>query len=514
MRTSRVPLPTIVAIALAMTMLLPATAVIAAPEDHAPAAEAAASWIAAELAEPEPVFDEFGAVGSRADVVIALAAADAEYLAFWRSVDELAAGAEGYVGTGDGFGAPQAAKVILAASVAGIAADEIVAGRDLALELRGSMDAGGAFPGFGGPTFDMPDPFNQSLAMLALATTPDGIPAESEAWLTDAQCDDGAFTYDVVCPAAEGDEAADATGIAALALLASGADDRAALAGDWLEAGQAADGSLPSGFGPNANSTGVGAQALRALGRNSAADAAADFLVSLQLDVGPDAGALRFTPTVDVANGFATLQGVPGLVAGSYLDLEAPRVRPVVYADVAADSTFATEIGWLGAVGITRGCNPPSNDAFCPEDPVTRGQMAAFLTRALGLTTGSDVLPFVDVADSTFAGEILTIAEAGITAGCNPPENDRFCPDEVVTRGQMAAFLVRALDLPPGPGFPSFDVSRFVDDDGSVFEGDITRLAESGITAGCNPPENDRFCPDEPVTRGQMAAFFFRAIRR
>lgn len=74
-----------------------------------------------------------------------------------------------------------------------------------------------------------------------------------------------------------------------------------------------------------------------------------------------------------------------------------------------------------------------------------------------------------------------------------------------MTRGQMAAFLVRALNLPEGP-----DV--FVADDGSVFENDINALAEAGITQGCNPPDNTQFCPDAPVTRGQMAAFRVRAF--
>jgi hypothetical protein len=70
----------------------------------------------------------------------------------------------------------------------------------------------------------------------------------------------------------------------------------------------------------------------------------------------------------------------------------------------------------------------------------------------------------------------------------------------------MAAFLNRALDLPVGtPGV-------FVDDDGSVFESDIEALAEAGVTRGCNPPTNNRFCPDDPVTRGQMAAFLNRAL--
>ena len=75
---------------------------------------------------------------------------------------------------------------------------------------------------------------------------------------------------------------------------------------------------------------------------------------------------------------------------------------------------------------------------------VTRGQMAAFLTRALGLTERLDN-PFVDDDDSIFEADIERLAAAGITKGCNPPTNDRFCPDGTVTRGQMAAFLVRAL---------------------------------------------------------------------
>src|SRR5690606_13410789 len=52
----------------------------------------------------------------------------------------------------------------------------------------------------------------------------------------------------------------------------------------------------------------------------------------------------------------------------------------------------------------------------------------------------------------------------------------------------------------------------FTDTTGHVFEGDIARLAAADITRGCNPPANDRFCPDDPVTRGQMAAFLKRAL--
>ena len=52
----------------------------------------------------------------------------------------------------------------------------------------------------------------------------------------------------------------------------------------------------------------------------------------------------------------------------------------------------------------------------------------------------------------------------------------------------------------------------FTDDDGTTFEADIDRLATAGVTRGCNPPTNDMFCPDDFVTRGQMAAFLHRAL--
>nr|MDJ0665582.1 S-layer homology domain-containing protein [Acidimicrobiia bacterium] len=175
------------------------------------------------------------------------------------------------------------------------------------------------------------------------------------------------------------------------------------------------------------------------------------------------------------------------------------------FADVPPEHLFAEDIEWLAAAGITAGCNPPTNDRFCPDRTVTRGQMAAFLARALQLPAAS-AIDFVDDDTSVFEDDIERLAAAGITAGCNPPANDRFCPNKPVTRDQMAAFLSRALGLTNRSGDP------FRDDDGSIFEADIERLAAAGITAGCNPPANDRFCPDKPVTRAQMAAFLRRGL--
>ena len=136
---------------------------------------------------------------------------------------------------------------------------------------------------------------------------------------------------------------------------------------------------------------------------------------------------------------------------------------------------------------------------FCPTSVVTREQMASFLVRALGLpATTSDF--FEDDEASMHEANINRLAAAGITGGCAP---GRFCPTATVTREQMASFLARAFDL------PSTSVDYFTDDDTSIHESDINRLALSGITGGCDA---SRYCPTAPVTREQMAAFLHRAL--
>jgi hypothetical protein len=183
-------------------------------------------------------------------------------------------------------------------------------------------------------------------------------------------------------------------------------------------------------------------------------------------------------------------------------------VPPSGFRDVPPGHLFENDIGWLAAAGITRGCNPPLNDLFCPDNPVTREQMATFLVRALSLPPSTNE-PFADTGTSVHRTDIRALAASGITRGCNPPVNDRFCPTEPVTRAAMAAFLSRGLGLTNDGGGNSF-----VDDDGSIFELDIARLSASGITRGCNPPVNDRFCPDQAVTRAQMAAFLQRSMEQ
>ncbi len=155
-------------------------------------------------------------------------------------------------------------------------------------------------------------------------------------------------------------------------------------------------------------------------------------------------------------------------------------------------------INAIAAAGITEGC---AEDLYCPTLSVTRAQMASFLARAYRLgTRGGRV--FDDVTPgSTHAGAIAAIEEEGITEGCTPR---LFCPDEPVTRAQMASFLARAEGLAGRPGRVFNDVSP-----GSTHARAIAAIAADGITQGCT---ETLYCPEDPVTRAQMASFLARAL--
>ena len=72
----------------------------------------------------------------------------------------------------------------------------------------------------------------------------------------------------------------------------------------------------------------------------------------------------------------------------------------------------------------------------------------------------------------------------------------------------IGAFLAVAAMLVP---IGAWAADSFDDvPDSNIFHDDIAWMADAGITKGCNPPANTKFCPDSNVTRGQMAAFMHR----
>lgn len=186
------------------------------------------------------------------------------------------------------------------------------------------------------------------------------------------------------------------------------------------------------------------------------------------------------------------------------------------FADVPTTDPFYDSIETIFHNGITAGCNAPgSPPTYCMNDGVTRAQMAVFLLK--GEIGSSHVPPhatgtvFKDVRIGDFAAAwIEELAALGITSGCG---NGDYCPNDPVSRAQMAVLLLRSEHgsayAPPAcsklfadvpcPSTVEFPYSDWIE-----------RLYEEGITGGCAPAPLDglpSYCPGDPVTRAEMAVF-------
>ncbi len=207
---------------------------------------------------------------------------------------------------------------------------------------------------------------------------------------------------------------------------------------------------------------------------------------------------------------------VPGLRSGPFLAALTILIASLQYGPPAGASQGFWDIGRAGFhtpavtildhAGILDGTECDEG-RFCPDGLMNRWVMAVWIYRALGLDepdTGESET-FSDVRNSWWSGHVNHLTDQGITLGCDE-DSTLYCPYKVVTRGQMASFLVRAFDIPSSGG------SVFVDTAGDVHAENIEALAAAGVTGGCST-DPDRYCPNAPVTRGQMATFLARVLR-
>jgi hypothetical protein len=173
------------------------------------------------------------------------------------------------------------------------------------------------------------------------------------------------------------------------------------------------------------------------------------------------------------------------------------------FSDVATSSPFYPFIEKLLHHEVTGGCGDGN---YCPASSSRRDQMSVFLLKA---KHGGGYLPphctgvFTDVpCPGLFADWVEEVSAEGIIEPCG---NGTYCPDVVVTRRHMAAWLLKALlgtsYVPPAPTGYFGDVTILDDDAGWIED-----LHRRGITAGCSitPP---LYCPENVNTRAQMAVF-------
>ena len=222
-----------------------------------------------------------------------------------------------------------------------------------------------------------------------------------------------------------------------------------------------------------------------------------DALAGAQVIAGPPGTVILFTGTDD---GAPVSADHTGAWLRSQLGLRSPYIATVAPAVVFPDAYGSIHYEAILAIweaNITQGCG---GRLYCPLQPVTRGQMASFLARALNLPApvGDH---FADDNGNTHEPNINRLVEAGITLGY---ADGTYRPGQVVSRAQMGSFLARAMGLEPLSG------NRFTDVSGPHAP-NINAIAAAGVTLGCNR-EGTRFCPGDPVRRDQMASFLARAF--
>jgi uncharacterized protein (DUF1800 family) len=211
----------------------------------------------------------------------------------------------------------------------------------------------------------------------------------------------------------------------------------------------------------------------------------------------------------------------PALTAGALYDVVVDNGGPASvlpkgwlsdFADVAQANPYHAPVETIIRDGITSGCGGGN---YCPNSSVTRAQMAVFLLRA---EHGSAYVPpaatgtvFADVHQGDFAADwIEQLYTEGITGGCLIGTPPSYCPTSSVTRGQMAAFLLKIYH---GTGYaPPAATGVFSDVPPSLQLAPwIEELARLYVTSGCG---GTQYCPNNPVTRGQMAVFLAKTFHR
>ncbi|MFC9415944.1 S-layer homology domain-containing protein [Bacillus mobilis] len=173
------------------------------------------------------------------------------------------------------------------------------------------------------------------------------------------------------------------------------------------------------------------------------------------------------------------------------------------FKDVPKGHWSADAINSMAAKGIIVGTG---NGLFGFGDDVTRAQVATFMVKAKGIEAGSTKTPFTDVPESSIYAKYIAAAEANkIMAGLG---DNKFGPDEKLTRAQMAQLLVNAY------GFKADENNKksFNDIDGlswATAKSSIETLASLGIVAG---EGEGKFNPNGVVTREQAAQFIYNAM--
>ena len=194
-------------------------------------------------------------------------------------------------------------------------------------------------------------------------------------------------------------------------------------------------------------------------------------------------------------------------VAGQTVTLTQRRTA-TVFSDVLPADFYFDAVGLLRGRAVTAGCRTTPTLDYCPADAVTRGQMAIFIVRAVNGDDNFDYPSTPYFTDVPANHPFFRWIQKMRELGVTAGcSATEYCPNNPVTRGQMGVFIIRAR-LGATSVFENSATPLFTDVPATYsFFRWIQKMREIGITAGCT---TTTYCPEDPVTRGQMAIFIMR----
>ncbi len=189
-------------------------------------------------------------------------------------------------------------------------------------------------------------------------------------------------------------------------------------------------------------------------------------------------------------------------------DCRRPPRRGVTIPDAYVDDQGIEETAFntLAHKGITAKTECRARH-ICPDWAIQRWTLAVWLAQAWGMDPPAEVASsrFTDVdPNQWWAPYVEHLFELGFTKGC-AVEPARFCPEQLVTRAEMASFLARALQIQPASHL------IYQDTIGNSHAGNIGAIMLANIAQGC-ASQPTSYCPDQSLTRGHMAIHLARAL--
>ena len=222
-----------------------------------------------------------------------------------------------------------------------------------------------------------------------------------------------------------------------------------------------------------------------------------------------------------VANPALARLGTITVGNASFVVMEGGLLSNVPFTDVPPSDPYFDYVSLMSSNGITVGCQT-SPAMYCPAEDVTRAQMAVFIVRGIDLATNTALtypttayfgdVPASGVPDSQYFDFVQRIAQLGITVGCQSSPA-LYCPDESITQGQMAVFVIRSwmyittgnatgtFTYPPTPYFTDVPAT-------DQFFAYVQKMAQLGFWTGCG---GGTYCENSAVTRDQMAPMIMRS---